>query len=57
MIMDVAVNDTTDDGTDDGTDDTSDTTTDVDFFSRYLQNQPEDIRKEIEARMKNYYTV
>jgi len=56
-IMDVAVNDTTDDGTDDGTDDTSDTTTDVDFFSRYLQNQPEDIRKEIEARMKNYYTV
>jgi len=34
-----------------------DTTTDVDFFSRYLQNQPEDIRKAIEAKMKNYYTV
>ena len=46
-IMDVVVDDTT---TDDGT------TTD-DFFSRYLQNQPEDVRKEIEARMQNYYTV
>jgi len=36
---------------------TDDTTTDVDFFSRYLQNQPDDIREEIEAKMKNYYTV
>jgi hypothetical protein len=27
------------------------------FFSRFLQNQPEDIRKEIEARIQNYYTV
>ena len=34
-----------------------DTTADVEFVSRYLQNQPEDIRKEIESRMKNYYTV
>ena len=49
-IMDVYTNNTTDDTTDD-------TTTDVDFVSRYLQNQPEDIRKEIESRMKNYYTV
>ena len=44
-IMDVVVDETADD-----------TTTD-DFFSRYLQNQPEDVRKEIEARMQNYYTV
>ena len=49
-IMDVYTDNTTDDTTDD-------TTTDVDFVSRYLQNQPEDIRKEIESRMKNYYTV
>jgi len=28
-----------------------------DFVSRYLQNQPENIRKEIESRMQNYYTV
>ena len=48
--MDVYTDNTTDDTTDD-------TTTDVDFVSRYLQNQPEDIRKEIESRMKNYYTV
>ncbi len=41
----------------DMTDDTTDDTTIDDFFSRYLQNQPEDIRKEIEARMQNYYTV
>ena len=27
------------------------------FTSRYLQNQPEDIRTEIESRMQNYYTV
>jgi len=27
------------------------------FVSRYLQNQPEDIRTEIESRMQNYYTV
>jgi len=27
------------------------------FVSRYLQNQPEDIRAEIESRMQNYYTV
>tara|TARA_E500000305_G_scaffold69668_1_gene55615 strand:- start:37 stop:837 length:801 start_codon:yes stop_codon:yes gene_type:complete len=27
------------------------------FFSRFLQNQPEDVRKEIEARIQNYYTV
>jgi len=44
-VMDVVVDETNDD-----------TTTD-DFFSRYLQNQPEDVRKEIEARMQNYYTV
>ena len=45
-IMDVVVDETADD-----------TTTTDDFFSRYLQNQPEDVRKEIEARMQNYYTV
>jgi hypothetical protein len=27
------------------------------FTSRFLQNQPEDIRAEIESRMQNYYTV
>ena len=27
------------------------------FSSRFLQNQPEDIRKNIEASMQNYYTV
>jgi hypothetical protein len=27
------------------------------FASRYLQNQPDDIREEIESRMQNYYTV
>ena len=27
------------------------------FTSRFLQNQPEDIRKNIEASMQNYYTV
>ena len=27
------------------------------FASRYLQNQPEDIRTDIESRMQNYYTV
>ena len=27
------------------------------FVSRFLQNQPEDIRSEIEERMQNYYTV
>ena len=27
------------------------------FTSRYLQNQPENIREEIESRMQNYYTV
>ena len=31
-------------------------TTDL-FTSRFLQNQPEDIRSEIEERMQNYYTV
>jgi len=31
-------------------------TTDL-FTSRFLQNQPEDIRAEIEERMQNYYTV
>ena len=36
---------------------TDDDGTTIDFFSRYLQNQPEDVRKEIEARMQNYYTV
>lgn len=27
------------------------------FTSRFLQNQPEDIRKDIESKMQNYYTV
>ena len=45
-VMDVVVDETDDD-----------TTTTDDFFSRYLQNQPEDVRKEIEARMQNFYTV
>jgi len=27
------------------------------FASRFLQNQPDDIREEIESRMQNYYTV
>ncbi len=27
------------------------------FASRYLQNQPDDIREEIESRMQDYYTV
>tara|TARA_R110000851_G_scaffold287975_1_gene442041 strand:+ start:269 stop:1060 length:792 start_codon:yes stop_codon:yes gene_type:complete len=27
------------------------------FTSRYLQNQPDDIREAIESRMQNYYTV
>ena len=27
------------------------------FTSRFLQNQPEDIREDIESRMQNYYTV
>ena len=38
-------------------DTTTDDGTTNDFFSRYLQNQPDDIREEIEARMQNYYTV
>jgi hypothetical protein len=45
MQEEVVVDDTT-------TDDTTD-----DFFSRFLQNQPDDIREAIEARMQNYYTV
>ena len=27
------------------------------FTSRYLQNQPTDIREAIESRMQNYYTI
>ena len=27
------------------------------FASRFLQNQPDDIRSEIEERIQNYYTV
>ena len=46
IMQEEVVDDTT---TDDGTTN--------DFFSRYLQNQPDDIREEIEARMQNYYTV
>jgi len=38
-------------------DNLSDDTEEVEFVSRYLQNQPEDIREEIESRMKNYYTA
>ena len=47
-VMNIDVSDMTDDTTDD-------TTTD-DFVSRFLQNQPDDIREAIEARMQNYYT-
>jgi len=35
----------------------SDDTEEGEFVSRFLQNQPDDIREEIEARMQNYYTV
>ena len=38
-------------------DNLSDDTEEVEFASRYLQNQPDDIREEIESRKKNYYTV
>lgn len=34
-----------------------DDTEEGEFVSRFLQNQPDDIREEIEARMQNYYTV
>ena len=33
------------------------TATNNPFTSRFLQNQPEDIRAEIESRMQNYFTV
>jgi len=33
------------------------TVANVPFESRFLQNQPEDVKKAIEARMQNYYTV
>ena len=37
-------------------DDTEENASDP-FVSRYLQNQPDDIREEIESRMQDYYTV
>jgi len=49
-VMNIDVSDMIDDTTDD-------TTTTDDFFSRFLQNQPDEIREAIEARMQNYYTV
>ena len=38
-------------------DDTEEENASSPFVSRYLQNQPEDIREAIEANMQNYYTV
>jgi len=37
-------------------DDTEESANDL-FVSRYLQNQPDNIREEIETKMQNYYTV
>ena len=37
-------------------DDTEENANDL-FVSRYLQNQPDDIREAIETKMQNYYTV
>ena len=37
-------------------DDTEENTNDL-FVSRYLQNQPDDIREAIETKMQDYYTV
>ena len=40
----------------DDIDDIEETTNNV-FASRFLQNQPDDIRQNIESKMQNYYTV
>ena len=40
----------------DDIDDIEETTNNV-FASRFLQNQPNDIRQDIESKMQNYYTV